>query len=84
VDSLIPYLIADITLLVVIVLMMVRNLTFWHPLTVYLFFHAYSFTWRVIQLISGAVPMYGNTKNFDVIRPEEFERAIIWADVALL
>lgn len=83
-DSLIPYLIADITLLVVIVLMMVRNLTFWHPLTVYLFFHAYSFTWRVIQLISGATPMYGNSLNLEVIRPEEFERAIIWADVALI
>jgi hypothetical protein len=84
VDSLIPYLVADILLLVVIILVMARNLTFWHPLTVYLFFHTYSFTWRVIQLISGAVPMYGNSRNLEAIRAEEFERAIIWADVALL
>jgi hypothetical protein len=84
VDSLIPYLVADITLLVVIVLVMARNLTFWHPLTTYLFFHAYSFTWRLIQLIYGAVPMYGDSRKLEVIRPEEFERAIILADVALL
>lgn len=83
-DSLIPYLITDIFLLVTIVMLMARHLTFWHPLTAYLFFHAYSFTWRMVQLISGAIPMYGNSRTLDVILPEEFERAIFWADVALL
>ncbi len=83
-DSLISYLATDIALLVVIVIFMARNLTFWHPLTVYLFFHTYSFTWRVIQLIAGAVPMYGNSRTQETIHPEEFERAIMLADVALL
>jgi hypothetical protein len=84
VDSLVSYLATDIALLVVIVIFMARNLTFWHPLTVYLFFHIYSFTWRVIQLISGAFPMYGESLNLEAIRPEEFERAMVLADVALL
>lgn len=83
-DSLIPYLAVDITLLVVAGVFCVRTSAFWHPLTTYLFFHAYSFTWRVIQLISGAVPMYGESLNSEFIRPEEFERAIILADVALI
>ena len=83
-DSLIPYLAVDITLLVVAGVFCVRTSAFWHPLTIYLFFHAYSFTWRVIQLILGALPMYGNSLNLEVIRPEEFERAIMLADVALL
>jgi len=84
VDSLIPYLAVDITLLVVAGVFCVRTSAFWHPLTIYLFFHAYSFTWRVIQLILGAVPMNGNSRNLEIIRPEEFERAIILADVALI
>ena len=83
-DSLIPYLAADIILLVVAGVFCVRTSAFWHPLTVYLFFHVYSFTWRVIQLILGAVPMYGNSIDLEVIRPGEFERAIMLADVALL
>jgi hypothetical protein len=83
-DSLIPYLAVDITLLIVVSLFCLNTLAFWHPLTVYLFFHIYSFTWRVIQLILGAVPMYGNSLNLEVIRPEEFERAIMLADVSLL
>ena len=83
-DSLIPYLAVDITLLVVAGVFCVRTSAFWHPLTIYLFFHAYSFTWRIIQLILGAVPMNGNSPDLETIRPEEFERAIMLADVALL
>lgn len=83
-DSLIPYLAVDIILLLAAGVFCVRTSAFWHPLTIYLFFHAYSFTWRVIQLILGAVPMYGNSLNLEAISPEEFERAIILADVALL
>lgn len=83
-DSLIPYLIADITILLVVVRYWIMKTAFWHPLTVYLLFHLYSFTWRVVQLISGAVPMYGNTVAQEIIRPEEFERAIMLADVSLV
>jgi hypothetical protein len=83
-DSLIPYLAADITLLIVAGTVCLSTSAFWYPLTIYLFFHGYCFTWRAIQLIAGAVPMYGNSRTLEVIRPEEFERAILLADVALI
>ncbi|MEI6598122.1 MAG: hypothetical protein WCL22_03680, partial [bacterium] len=80
--TLIPYLIIDIAVLATMIVFLVWKCSFWHPLTIYLFFHGYSFTWRVIQLINGAVPMYGLLG--DAIRPEEFERAILLADVCLI
>lgn len=80
--TLIPYLIIDIAVLATMIVYLFWKGAFWHPLTVYLFFHGYSFTWRVIQLINGSVPMYGLLG--DVIRPEEFERAILLADVCLI
>ena len=80
--TLIPYLIFDIAVLATAIAFLFWKGAFWHPLTVYLFFHGYSFTWRTIQLIDGAVPMYGLLG--DVIRPEEFERAILLADVCLI
>jgi hypothetical protein len=83
-DSLIPYLAADITLVLVIAAIWAGTSTFWHPLSIYLFFHVYSFTWRAIQLIMGAAPMYASSRDLDIICPEEFERAILLADVALV
>ena len=80
--TLIPYLIIDIAVLATMIVFLVWKCSFWHPLSIYLFFHGYSFTWRVIQLINGAVPMYGLLG--DAIRPEEFERAILLADVCLI
>ena len=80
--TLIPYLIIDIAVLATMIVYLFRTGAFWHPLTVYLFFHAYSFTWRTIQLIDGAVPMYGLLG--DTIRPEEFGRAVLLADVCLI
>ena len=80
--TLIPYLIIDIAVLATMIVFLVWKCSFWHPLTVYLFFHGYSFTWRSIELINGAVPMYGLLG--DSIRPEEFERAILLADVCLI
>ncbi|MCX6921436.1 MAG: hypothetical protein NTX20_08980 [Verrucomicrobia bacterium] len=80
--TLIPYLIFDIVFLATAIVFLFRKGAFWHPLTVYLFFHGYGFTWRAIQLIDGAVPMYGLLG--DVIRPEEFQRALMLADVGLI
>lgn len=82
--TLIPYVTIDIILLVAAIIYLVRVSAFWHPLSVYLFFHSYSFTWRALQLINGAVPMYGENARQDVIRPEEFERALMLADVCLI
>ncbi len=47
-NSLIPYLVVDLGLVVGLSLLLVRRLSFWHPATVYLVFHFYSFTWRAI------------------------------------
>lgn len=83
-ESLIPYLILDVCLLVGLGLWLHSKLTFWHPATVYLFFHAYSFTWRAIGLVSGAPPMYAQNLAAESIAAAEYERALLWADIGLV
>ncbi len=84
-DSLIPYLVVDIVLLAVIIFVMARKLAFWHPVTAYLFFHIYAFTARCWALIGGSLPMYADTPLIrDQVMPVELERAMLWADVALV
>jgi hypothetical protein len=63
---------------------MFRRMAFWHPLTAYLLFHLYSFTYRLFQIIGGAPLMYTGQANAEAITPEEIIRAILWADAALL
>jgi len=81
VDSLLPYLILDVLVTATVILLMFRRMNLWHPLTAYLLFHLYSFSYRLFQLILGAPPMYALG---DSITPEEFSRAMIWADIALI
>lgn len=83
-DSLIPYLALDLCLLVGLGLWLFSKLNFWHPATVYLFFHAYSFTWRAITLVNGAPPMYAQNQAAEAITALEYERALLWADVGLV
>ena len=83
-NSLIPYLVVDLCLVIGLSLLLVRRLSFWHPATVYLVFHFYSFTWRAIGLVNGAPPMYAQNRAADVITAPEYERALLWADVGLL
>ena len=80
-DSLLPYLLLDVIVVATVIFLMFRRMAFWHPLTGYLLFHLYSFSYRLFQLISGAPPMYALG---DSITPEEFSRAMIWADIALI
>lgn len=80
-DSLLPYLLLDIVVIATVIFLMFRRMAFWHPLTGYLLFHLYSFSYRLFQLIDGAPPM--NALG-DSITPEEFSRAMIWADIALI
>ena len=82
--SLLPHLLLDLLLLLGAVALLASRLSFWHPATTYLLFHAYSFSWRAWQLYDGASPMYADNLAFDVIRPEEFQRALLFADVALV
>jgi hypothetical protein len=59
-------------------------MSFWHPLTIYLLFHLYSFSYRLFQILGGAPLMYTGQVNAEAITPEEIIRAILWADAALL
>jgi hypothetical protein len=63
---------------------MFRRMSFWHPLTIYLLFHLYSFSYRLFQILGGAPLMYTGQVNAEAITPEEIIRAILWADAALL
>ena len=83
-DSLFPYLVLDVVTIVAVILVMFHRMTFWHPLTAYLFFHVYSFTYRGTKLASGSVsPLYTGIPNAEVITPDEISRALLWADVGL-
>jgi len=83
VDSLIPYFLLDLGVVIAVVVLMFRRMAFWHPLTAYLLFHLYSFTYRLFQIIGGAPLMYTGQANAEAITTEEISRAMLWADVAL-
>lgn len=83
-DSLYPFIAVDLVVVAVVIVAMFNRMTFWHPLTAYLFFHLYSFTYRAAKLASGAAqPMYTGTPNTEVITASELSRALLWADVGL-
>ncbi len=84
-DSLLPYLLLDFAVVIAVIVTMFRRMAFWHPLTAYLFFHLYSFTYRAVKLFTGdASPLYTGVPNTEVITAAELERALIWADVGLV
>ena len=83
-DSLIPYFLVDVFVVIAVVVLMFRRMSFWHPLTIYLLFHLYSFSYRLFQIIGGAPLMYTGQANAEAITPEEITRAMLWADAALL
>jgi hypothetical protein len=84
VDSLIPYFLVDLAVVIAVIVLMFRRMAFWHPLTAYLLFHLYSFTYRLFQIIGGSPLMYTGQANAEAITPDEIIRAILWADVALI
>ncbi len=84
VDSILLNLLFDAVVLIAVVVIMFRRMSFWHPLAGYLLFHVFSYTMRGWDLYAGATPMYGNTANFEVVTEAEISRALLWADVALI
>jgi hypothetical protein len=84
VDSLIPYFLLDLGVVIAVVVLMFRRMSFWHPLTIYLLFHLYSFSYRLFQILGGAPLMYAGQANAEAITPEEITRAMLWADAALI
>ena len=83
-DSLLPYLLLDLLVVVTVVILMFRRMAFWHPLTAYLLFHLYSFSYRAFKIYAGAPLMYDGQANAEPITIAEINRAMLWADVALI
>ena len=83
-DSLIPYLLLDLAVVAAVIIVMARRMAFWHPLSAYLLFHLYSFTYRLFKITGGSPLMYTGQTNAEVITPEEVSRAMLWADISLL
>ena len=63
---------------------MFRRMAFWHPLTAYLLFHIYSFSYRAFKIYAGAPLMYQGQANAEAITIDEINRALLWADVGLI
>jgi hypothetical protein len=84
VDSLIPYFLLDLFVVALVIIVMFRRMAFWHPLTAYLLFHLYSFTYRLFQILGGSPLMYTDQANAEAISPDEIIRAMLWADAALI
>ena len=82
-DSLIPYFLLDLFVVALVIIVMFRRMAFWHPLTAYLLFHLYSFTYRLFQIVGGSPLMYTGQANAEAITPDEIIRAMLWADAAL-
>ena len=83
-DPLLPYLLLDLLVVVTVVILMFRRMAFWHPLTAYLLFHLYSFSYRAFKIYAGAPLMYDGQANAEPITIAEINRAMLWADVALI
>ncbi len=83
-DYLLSYLLLDFAVVIAVIGLMFRRMAFWHPLTPYLLFHLYSFTYRLFQIVGGSPLMYTGQTNAEAITPQEITRAMLWADVGLL
>jgi hypothetical protein len=84
VDSLLLYLLLDVIVVATVIFLMFRRMAFWHPLTAYLLFHLYSFSYRAFKIYAGAPLMYEGQANAEVITIDEINRALLWADVGLI
>ena len=83
-DSLLLYLFLDVIVVATVVILMFRRMAFWHPLTAYLLFHLYSFSYRAFKIYAGAPLMYEGQANAEAITIDEINRALLWADVGLI
>ena len=62
-----------------------KQINFFHPLFIYLFFHIYSFSSRFVDIVIFNHPlMYSGSIQTRTIQIEEICRAMFWADIALI
>lgn len=77
----------DFTVLVTCIVLLLRyaRLSHSHPGTIYLFYHIYTFTFRLLGLLFGAATLFSSIPwLFEPVRIEEIIRATIYGDIALL
>jgi len=84
VDSLLPFLLLDVVVVTTVIILMIQRMAFWHPLTAYLLFHLYSFSYRAFNIYAGSPLMYEGQANAEAITIAEINRALLWADIALI
>lgn len=79
-------LLIDVAVLLVCILLLLRygRLSHSHPGTIYLFFHVYCFTMRLIGLQSGSPTLFQDSGSFETVQHFEIVRASLWADAVLL
>ncbi len=69
----------------IILLLRYARLSHSHPGTIYLFFHIYTFTFRLLGILFGAETLFSSLAwLFEPVRIEEIIRATIYGDIALL
>ncbi len=83
-DNLWFYFLIDLALLFSCSLVLSRELSVWHPLTHYLFYHGYVVTYRTWRLICGALPMNANLLGREMVTETELSRAVALSDLSLI
>jgi hypothetical protein len=84
VDSLLPFLLLDVVVVTTVIILMFQRMAFWHPLTAYLLFHLYSFSYRAFNIYAGSPLMYEGQANAEAVTIAEINRALLWGDIALV
>jgi len=77
----------DLVVVTVCIVLLLRFARFSHshPGTIYLFFHIYTFTFRLLGIAFGAETLFSSLAwVFEPIRIEEIIRAAVYGDVALI
>ena len=83
-ESLATYIAIDVIVVATVIFLMLPRMTFWHPLSVYLLFHIYSFTLRAYEIFNGAPTIYHGWQGAEDVTAEELSRAMALADFALI
>lgn len=83
-ESLQTYLLLDVLIVTLVVALSFWRLSFWHPLTAYLFFHIYGFTVRAFDIYNGAPTIYYGWLNAEDVTTDELTSALLLADLALI
>jgi O-antigen polysaccharide polymerase Wzy len=79
-------LLVDLTTVTLAIVLLLRygRLSHSHPGTIYLFFHLYTFTSRLLGLCFGAETLFSEFQGFfEIVTPAEIARAALLGDLAL-